>query len=199
MFTESELIIALRQRDPEAFSYLFDTYSDKIYRLAVDLLENEDEAEGIVQDTFLRLFEKLEQFQEKAKLGTWLYRVAYNASIDLLRKRRPVVPLPDEPAMQEDLPIPVVYVDWCHAPETILASTEAQLELERAITTLPERYRAVFILRDIEGLSTAETAKILSISVSSVKVQLHRARLILREQLSAYFSERLSQAKGVRQ
>lgn len=141
MFTESELIAALRQRDPEAFSYLFNLYSDKIYRLAVSLLENEDEAEGIVQDTFLRLFEKLEQFQGKAKLGTWLYRVAYNASIDLLRKRRPVVPLLAEPDARGDLPIPAVYVDWCQAPETILASTEAQLELDQAIARLPERYR----------------------------------------------------------
>jgi len=197
MFTEAELIAALRQRDPKAFSYLFETYSDKIYRLAVRLLQNEDEAEGIVQDTFLRLFEKLEQFEGKSKLGTWLYRVAYNASIDLLRKRRPVFPLLDEPDEANDLLVPVIYVDWCSAPETILASEEAQLELERAINQLPERYQPVFVLRDIEGLSTAKTAEILSISVSTVKVQLHRARLMLREQLSAYFSEHLADSEGV--
>jgi RNA polymerase sigma-70 factor (ECF subfamily) len=197
MFTEAELIAALRQRDPDAFSYLFEAYSDKIYRLAVKLLQNDDEAEGIVQDTFLRLFEKLGQFEGNAKLGAWLYRVAYNASIDLLRKRRPVFPMQDEPDEGNDLPVPVIYVDWSGAPETILASDEAQLELEQAINQLPERYQPVFILRDIEGLSTADTAEILSISVSAVKVRLHRARLMLREYLSAYFGEHLADSQGV--
>jgi RNA polymerase sigma-70 factor (ECF subfamily) len=197
MFTEAELISALRQGDPDAFSYLFEAYSDKIYRLAVKLLQNDDEAEGVVQDTFLRLFERLEQFEGNSKLGTWLYRVAYNASIDLLRKRRPVLPLRDEPDEGNDLPVPVIYVDWSAAPETILASDEAQLELEQAINQLPERYQPVFILRDIEGLSTAETAEILSISVSAVKVRLHRARLMLREHLSAYFGEHLADSEGV--
>lgn len=193
MWTEAELVTALRERDPAAFSYLFETYSDKIYRLAVSLLQNEDEAEGIVQETFLRLFEKLDRFEGKSKLGTWLYRVAYNASMDVLRKRRPTMPLLDEPDDNEALPIPVVYVDWCQAPETVLASAEAEQELEQAIAALPERYRAVFILRDIEDLSTAETAEILNVSASAAKVQLHRARLMLREKLSAYFSERLPQ------
>jgi RNA polymerase sigma-70 factor (ECF subfamily) len=80
----------LRRRDPEAFSLLFETYSDKIFRLAMGVLGDENEAEGIVQESFLRLFEKLDRFEGRAKLSTWLYRLAYNASIDQLRRRRPV-------------------------------------------------------------------------------------------------------------
>ena len=90
MLNEREMVAALRRRDPAAFSQLFETYSDKVYRLAVGLLEDETEAEGVVQDTFMRLFEKLDQFEGRSKLSTWLYRVAYNLCQDRLRKRRPV-------------------------------------------------------------------------------------------------------------
>ncbi|MEJ2749891.1 MAG: sigma factor, partial [Anaerolineae bacterium] len=82
MFDENQLLTALRQRDPAAFTRLFDMYSDKVYRLAFGLLEDENEAEGVVQDAFMRLLERLDQCEGRSKLGTWLYRVAYNLSID---------------------------------------------------------------------------------------------------------------------
>lgn len=194
---ESHLIAALRQKDAAAFAALFETYSDKIFRLAVGLLGDEDEAEGVVQDSFLRFFEKLEQFEGRAKLGTWLYRVAYNASIDRLRQRRPTQPIIEELDEQNDDPfMPTILTDWSHAPELLFASSEANVELRQAITELPERLRSAFILREIEGLSTAETAEVLSVNEGTVKVQLHRARLLLRERLSGYFSERLLAVKG---
>jgi RNA polymerase sigma-70 factor (ECF subfamily) len=194
---ESHLITALRQKDSTAFAALFETYSDKIFRLAVGLLGDEDEAEGIVQESFLRLFEKLEQFEGRAKLGTWLYRVAYNASVDRLRQRRPHYSLIEEPDEQVDSPLmPILLTDWSQAPDLLFASTEAGAELEQAIAELPERLRGTFILREIEGLSTAETAEVLGINEGTVKVQLHRARLLLRERLSGYFSERMLAAKG---
>lgn len=194
---ESHLITALRQKDSTAFAALFETYSDKIFRLAVGLLGDEDEAEGIVQESFLRLFEKLEQFEGRAKLGTWLYRVAYNASVDRLRQRHPHYPLIAEPDEQEDSPMmPILLTDWSQAPDLLFASTEAGAELEQAIAELPERLRGTFILREVEGLSTAETAEVLGINEGTVKVQLHRARLLLRERLSGYFSERMLAAKG---
>lgn len=194
---EPHLITALRQKDSTAFATLFETYSDKIFRLAVGLLGDEDEAEGVVQESFLRLFEKLGQFEGRAKLGTWLYRVAYNASVDRLRRRRPHYPLIEESNEQEDSPIlPVLLTDWSQSPDLLFASTEAGAELEQAVADLPERLRSTFILREIEGLSTAETAEVLGINEGAVKVQLHRARLLLRERLSGYFSERLLAAKG---
>lgn len=157
------------------------------------LLHDEDEAEGIVQETFLRLFEKLDQFEGRAKLGTWLYRVAYNASIDRLRQRRPTEVLADEAeAGDETSMAPVIFTDWGQAPEVLFASAEAQAELQRAVAKLPERLRSTFILREMEGLSTKETAEVLGIKAGAVKVQLHRARLTLREHLSSYFGERVS-------
>jgi RNA polymerase sigma-70 factor (ECF subfamily) len=192
MQNEADLVAALRRRDSAAFSFLFETYSDKLFRLALGMLGDEDEAEAIVQESFLRLFEKLDQFEGRAKLSTWLYRVAYNAGIDQLRRRRPEQALVEEPeATATEVIMPALFIDWSQAPETILASAEAQIELERAIAGLPERLRTTFVLREIEGLSTAETAEVLRLKPGAVKVQLHRARLLLREQLTVYFGERV--------
>ncbi|RMF05793.1 MAG: sigma-70 family RNA polymerase sigma factor [Chloroflexi bacterium] len=193
MIDERDLIAALRQKDPHAFATLFDAYSDKLFGLAVGLLHDEDEAEGVVQEAFLRLFEGLDKFEGRSRLGTWLYRVAYNASIDRLRKRRPTRPLADElDAGDDSLPMPAIFTDWSSAPEPLFASAEAHAELERAVARLPESLRAVFILREMEGLSTTETAEVLGINTGAVKVRLHRARLLLREHLSGYFAERVA-------
>jgi RNA polymerase sigma-70 factor (ECF subfamily) len=180
---EALLLEALRQRDSAAFAYLFEQYSDKIYRLSVSLLKDEIEAEGVVQDAFLRLIERLDQFEGRASLGTWLYRIAYNLSIDSLRQRKPELMLEDE---VEDgrLPTPIHLVDWQQWPEKLLTDAEVTAELDQAIAALPEKFRVVFVLREIEGLSTEETAKIAGLSLSAAKVRLHRARLFLREQLT---------------
>ncbi len=196
MHSDQTLVAALRRRDADAFAALFDLYSDKIFRLAVGLLGDEDEAEGIVQDSFLRLFEKLDQFEGRSQLGTWLYRVAYNASIDRLRQRRPTQPLADEAGNADDSPfMPAILTDWSQAPEALFDSGETQAQLEVAVGRLPERLRGAFVLREIEGLSTAETAVVLGISEGAVKVRLHRARLLLREELSGYFIELTQPAK----
>lgn len=183
MVDEQELLTALRQRDTQAFSQLFEIYSDKIYRLSAGLLDNEVEAEGIVQDTFLRFFERLDDFEGRSKIGTWLYRVAYNASVDLLRQRKPLLAM-DSVADDEDLPLPANLTDWSQWPERLLSEAEVTAELDKAIAALPEKYKAIFILREIEGLSTRETAQVTGLSLSAVKVRLHRARLELRERLA---------------
>lgn len=183
MLDEQKLLIALRRRDPDAFAVLFENYSDKIYRLAVSLLEDEAEAEGIVQETFMRFFERLDQFEGRSKISTWLYRVSYNAAVDLLRQQKPHLSI-DSIADDDDMPAPVVFVDWSKWPEGVLSDDEITAELDRAIASLPEKYRAIFILREIEGLSTRETAQVTNLSESAVKVRLHRARLSLREGLA---------------
>jgi RNA polymerase sigma-70 factor (ECF subfamily) len=194
MLNEQELLAALRQGDAEAFTLLFETYSDKIYGLSVGLLENEAEAEGIVQETFLRFFERLDQFEGRSKISTWLYRVSYNASIDLLRQRKPhmSVGLVDD----DTLPMPAVFVDWSQWPERLLSEDEVTAELDKAISALPEKYRAIFILREIEGLSIRETAQVTDLSVSAVKVRLHRARLLLRERLTESLITRTVEHSG---
>lgn len=177
------LLKALRQRSPEAFTYLFEQYSDKLFRLSVSMLKDEVSAEGVVQDTFLRLIERLDQFEGRAKLGTWLYRIAYNLSVDRLRKRKPNVVLDDEPG-DGRLPAPVHLVDWQQWPEQLLTDSEVTQALDEAIAALPEKFRIVFVLREVEGLSTQETAEITNLSLSATKVRLHRARLFLREHLT---------------
>lgn len=197
MFNEGELIAALKRRDSQAFAICFERYADKLFRLAVSIVEDDDDAEAIVQESFLRLFEKLDQFEQRAKLSTWLYRVAHNASIDLLRKRRPAQPLVEtDNADDAAVIMPTILTDWSQAPEQLFDSAEAQAELKRAVMQLPVRLRSTFVLREMQQLSTAETADILGIKANTVKVRLHRARLLLREQLATYFGELATVNKG---
>ena len=187
MTEEPQLLIKLRERSPAAFQQLFSAYSDKIYRLAVSILENEDDAEDIVQEVFTRFFENLDRFEGRSKIGTWLYRVAYNASIDRLRKyrSRPVAEL--DFSFEDGIPLPDELSDWSESAGTVFDQQEIRQKLEDAIQSLPETLRVVFLLRDVEELSTLDTANILEITPGAVKVRLHRARLLLRDTLSGIF------------
>jgi len=192
MQDELQLIERLKQRDPDAFAAVFNQHSDRLYRLALGILKNGTEAEGVVQDTFVRLIENLDSFEGRSSLGTWLYRVAYNTAVDRWRKWRPTRQLVEEYDDSEDLPTPTVYLDWTHAPEDLLESAEVRAYLSEAVDALPEPLYSVFTLRELEGLSTAETSDVLGISEANVKVRLHRARLALRESLAVYFDELLN-------
>lgn len=187
MSDEQALIAALRQRDSAALAEVFATYSDKIYRLAVSLLHDETTADGVVQDTFLSLIEHIHTFEERASLATWLYRVAHNHAQTRLRRQRPQVDV--EAWDGDDLPLPEKLIDWNTLPESLLTSEEAMSQIMAAIGTLNPTLRVVFILRDVEELSTEQTAEALGIQPGAVKVRLHRARLALREQLAGYFEE----------
>lgn len=184
MTEDRRLLERLRDGDSEALSTVFELYSDRIYRLALSLLHDEQSADGVVQDTFMALIEHLDSFEGRSSIGTWLYRVAYNNCMGRLRKIRPEVDVEDSDAV-----MPERFIDWQTIPETMLTGSEAMAQVEEALETLSPALRAVFILRDIEDLSTEEVAQALDISISAVKVRLHRARLALREALSAYFEE----------
>lgn len=183
---EQELIAALKRREQDALTTVFERYSDKIYRLAISILHDEQQADGVVQNTFLALIEHINGFEGRANIGTWLYRVAYNECAGRLRRTKPQISIDD---MQDEDVMPATFVDWRQLPEQILTSQEALIQMQKAIASLPTTLSAVFNLRDIEELSTRETAEILGISESAVKVRLHRARLALREHLAAYFEE----------
>lgn len=189
MLDEAALLDGLRRHDAATFTALFDTYADRIYRLAVGIVGNAADAEEIVQATFLAVYEGIERFEPRARLSTWIYRVAYNQAMLLLRRRHPVVALPEE---SEDPPLPTVLVDWRMTPEAEVMTAEASATLHTAVQALPEPLRVAFVLRDIEELSTAECAAIQGITEGACKLRLHRARLLLRERLSLYFSERVS-------
>lgn len=189
--TDRMLIEHLRGGDAAALEALMERFSGKVYRLAYGITRNAGDAEEVVQDVFLSLFRKIDTFEARAALGTWIYRIATNAALNKRRGKRSEV----EVSLEEHLPTfkadghrdgdrAYVLADWSNTPEEELLSGEAREVLRRAIDSLPSRYRAVLLLRDVEDLSNEETAEILDESVASVKSRLHRARMALREQLT---------------
>jgi RNA polymerase sigma-70 factor (ECF subfamily) len=190
---EQALIAALKRRDPAALAIVFDRYADKLYRLAAGLLNDEQQADGVVQNTFLALIEHVDSFEGRASIGTWLYRVAYNEAMSRLRRARPHVDWETVDDADADDVMPVCLVNWDSVPEVVTSSHEALEQMQQAVASLSPALRAVFLLRDVEELSTRETAESLNISQATVKVRLHRARLALREQLAIYFEERVAE------
>lgn len=179
-------------RDRREFARLVEEYSPRIYGLALKLMGSPAEAEDVLQETFLKAYLARGDFRGEASPGTWLYRIATNEALMRLRKHEPTIVSVDEPlTLPRGDALPRQLRDWCCLPEEDFLTAEAQGELDRAIETLSLSLRVVFIMRDIQGLTTRETAEILDISESAVKTRLMRARLQLRDHLSAYFSERL--------
>lgn len=187
---------ALQAGDRAEFARLIDVYSTPIYRLALKMLGDTQDAEDVLQTTFLKAFQHLPGFEGRSSLSTWLYRIAANEALMLLRRKRPAFSLDEEPADSDGEPQqPVELTDWGALPENELLSGEAKKQLDRAIQTLPEKLRIVFLLRDVEGLSIKETSEALNLTETAVKTRLLRARLSLREQLSVYFRERMAEEK----
>ena len=188
-------LAALKAGDRAEFAYFVEAYSGQVYRLALKMLQNTQDAEDILQETFIKAYKALPKFEGRSSLSTWLYRIATNEALMFLRKKRPVQVSVDQPIENDEGDErPRQIIDWCCLPENELMSTEARANLDRSVEQLPESLRAVFLLRDIEGLSTRETAEVLDISESAVKTRLSRARFRLRELLSVYYTERISSA-----
>jgi RNA polymerase sigma-70 factor (ECF subfamily) len=196
--TEGFSLEALQAGDPEEFSRIVDAYSSKIYRLATKMLNQQQDAEDVLQETFIKAYRGLKSFDGRSKISTWLFRIATNEALMVLRRKHPEVVSIDEPIeTEEGEQEPIQIVDWCCLPEEELLSEETKERLDAAVQKLPERLRVVFILRDINDLSTHETAEILGLSDTAVKTRLSRARLRLREELSAYFGERTNAVNQV--
>jgi RNA polymerase sigma-70 factor, ECF subfamily len=187
---------ALRAGDRAEFARLVETYSGLVYRLGLKMLDNPQDAEDLLQETFIKAYRHLQSFDGRSSLSTWLYRIATNEALMVLRRKRPEIISVEEPlAGETEDQEPLQIVDWCCIPEEELMSTEGRAYLDRAIEKLPASLRVVFLLRDIEALSTRETAEVLGISEMAVKTRLSRARLRLREELSAYYGEQV-QGRG---
>jgi RNA polymerase sigma-70 factor (ECF subfamily) len=185
-------IDALRSGDRDEFARLVDAYSGSIYRLGLKMLGREQDAEDVLQNTFIKILQNIAGFEERSSLSTWIYRIAANEALMMLRKMRPEISLDDQGLETDEDFAPIELADWSPLPESILLSGELKKYLDRAIEKLPESLRLVFILRDIEGLSIKETSEALNLTETNVKTRLLRARLNLREQLSVYFNERFS-------
>jgi RNA polymerase sigma-70 factor (ECF subfamily) len=191
--TKPELSIeALIAGDRAEFARLVDEYSNPIYRLGLRMLGNPQDAEDVLQNTFMNALLHLPKFEGRSSIATWLYRIAANEALMLLRKKKPETNLddvrPDE--SDEDL-LPSQFVDWSALPEDELLTGEGKSNLDAAIASLPESLRLVFLLRDVEGLSIKESADALNLTEANVKTRLLRARMFLREQLSTYYGERM--------
>ncbi len=197
-FSEDEIdLSALQQGDKTAFAQLVELYANRLYNLALKLTNDLFEAEDVVQEALLSAYKHISRFEGRSSLGTWLYRITYNSAMMRHRKKRPDTVSIDEPVTLDDgEQVPRQFFDWCCLPESDLLTAESLEYMNEAIQMLPEVLKTVFVLRDIEGLSTTDAADILDISVPAVKSRLHRARLFLREQLSEYFGDRVEVSKG---
>jgi RNA polymerase sigma-70 factor (ECF subfamily) len=157
------------------------------------MLGDEQDAEDVLQETFIKAFQHIDDFDGRSQLSTWLYRIATNEALMLIRKRKPEPISVEEPGQDGDLELqePLQIVDWSNLPEEELLSSETQAYVKQAVNQLPDGLRTTFLLREVEGLSTLETAQVLNISEAAVKTRLSRARLQLREELTRYHGERL--------
>jgi RNA polymerase sigma-70 factor, ECF subfamily len=192
--TDEDLVARARTKDFTAFEQLVDRYEDKIFRLAFRFVRNETEAKEIVQDTFLLVWRKLDTFKGDSQFGSWLYRVATNTALMRLRaqRRHPEISTEELPIDYLDNygQLPAAGENWAKRPDDELQSDELRRRIQKAVDELPEIYRTVFIIRDVEGLSTEETAEVLEISIPTVKTRLHRARLALRDAITRYFDQK---------
>lgn len=189
---DEDLVRIAQQGDTRAFDELVSRYQDKVYRLSFKILRHEDDAAEALQDAFLSAYRGLRNFKSESTFSTWLYRIATNASLMKYRKRRDNhVSLEQSQSTHEDaegLQLP----DWSTQPVTELLNAETREVMQEGIDRLPEELRIVFIHRDLEGKSNAEVAEILNLSVAAVKSRLHRARIMLRERLNRYFTDKMT-------
>ena len=196
----SDLLLVERVRggDVGAYEELVRMYDRRVFRIAQHITQNREDAEDVVQDAFLKAYQNLDRFQGNSKFYTWLVRIAVNEALMKLRKRRNsrMVSMDDDVETDEGS-MPREFADWSPNPEQLYGQDETAEILRKTIQGLPPTFRTVFVLRDVEGLSTEETAQMLELSVPAVKSRLLRARLQLRERLAKFFKKNATDGDGV--
>ena len=189
---EESLVRDLQNGNLEAYDKIAEIYQKKIYGLSFNLTRNQMDAQDVTQEVLLTLFRKINMFQGKSAFSSWVYRIAVNASYMKLRSKK------KEPNVSIDELMPSFngagfqqekIQDWSENTESLLFTKETRDVINNAVDLLPEKEKVVFLLRDVEGLSSEKTGEILDLTVSAVKSRLHRARLFLRKKLSSYFEE----------
>ncbi len=191
-FTDAQLVTSLKQGESSAFEEILKRYEAKVYNLVRGLTRNDSDAQDALQEAFLSVFKKIGSFKQESSLSTWIYRIAVNAALMTIRKRRHR----EERSISLDVYMPrfaenghrvVELPDWNPRADDLLLNKELAQHLRESIQALDPAYRAVFVLRDQEGMSNEEVAAILKIGVPAVKSRLHRARLFLRERIKRYW------------
>jgi len=190
--SDRQLVEGLKRKDIQTFEDFFSQYHRKIFGLIFKLTRNETDAQDLTQEVFLKVFEKVNTFQGRSAFSSWVYRIAFNTSLMKLRSRR------KQPQLSLDALLPHFYEsgyqrhsvnDWSRKADEQLLSRESWRVIKQAVDKLPEKERVVFVMRDVEEMSTEAVGDILGLSIPAVKSRLHRARLFLRKRLSKYFDE----------
>jgi RNA polymerase sigma-70 factor (ECF subfamily) len=189
-FSAVKLSRRLKEHDELAYEELLSLYSNKVYRLALSLVKHKEDAEDVTQEVFLTVCSRIDDLKENRALSSWIYRITVNASLIKIRKSgrsEQVSFVEDLPRFNQDGMHARPVKDWSENPEKKTSSKEVMDILKKNLKELPESYKVVFLLRDVEGLSNNEVAEVLDISLTAVKSRLHRARLFMRERLSQHF------------
>jgi len=196
MDEERDLLARAKAGDREAFWDLAAPSVDQIYRLAHRLMKSEEDAEDVLQETFLKALDRLEDFKGMSRFNTWLHRIAVNQALMKLRKRRSDVFSVDAPRSDNGEEKTLDLVDFSDSALEEVVEREGRTVLEQALAELPIDLRTVLVMRDINHLSNAETAQALELPIGAVKWRLHRGRTLLRDRLSGYFQERVGSKGG---
>ena len=183
--TEAEMIAAILAGEIELYHELIRPYERSVYLMALSYMKNEADAEDVAQEAFLKALKSLASFRAEARFSTWLISITLNEARTRLRRKSLVhMDSLDAPPDEDQAVSPALLRDWREIPSEVVERGEIRLLLREAIEKLPSIYREVFLLRDVEEMNTSETAEALSISIPSVKVRLHRARMMLQKQLA---------------
>lgn len=193
--SDTELVKRAKAGDGDAFGELVERNEAKIYGLCLKMLGNQEDAEDCLQEVFIKAFKALPGFREEARFSTWLYRIAYNESLMRIRKKKLDTVSLDRPVELDEGDVTRDLADWTTDPRADVMNDELSGVLVRHVNELDPDNRIVFLMRDVHGLSTTDTADALGLSIPAVKSRLHRARLFLRDKLSDYF-ERGTEARG---
>lgn len=195
---DAALVDRAQAGESSSFDELARRYAGRVFHLTRRILGDPDEAEDALQETFLSAYRGLPKFKKEAKFSTWIFRIATNAALMRLRKRRPDVISLDQPRSNdaENESSPIEVADWTATPEEQLIDDETREAMNQAIAALPPELAAVFLLRDVEGMSNEDAAEATGLSLAAAKSRLHRARLFLRDRLQRYFSGRPERRKG---
>jgi len=192
---DATLVERAQGGETAAFDVLAGRYAEKVHRLTYRVLRNEEDAEDALQEAFLSAYRNLGRFEGKSTFSTWLYRVAMNAALMRLRKRREGMVSIEQPRDREESQVTLQLADWGRGPIEETLNDELREALQAAVDSLPEDLAQVFLLREVEGMSNAEAADILELTVPAVKSRLHRARLALRDYLNRFFADRAGRGR----
>lgn len=192
--SDNELVVLIRDKDYSAFEEIVERYSPKAMRLALKITKNRDDAQDVLQDTFVSVYKNINSFRGDSAISSWIYRICTNFALMKLRSKKidnQSDSIDENPNMDIDKLTEHSHSedDWSQKADKILLRKELREKLDQAIDKLPDEYRIVFIMKDVDGMSNEEISKDLNLTIPAVKSRLHRARLFLRKEISKYLTE----------